>query len=115
MKLDAFCFAEPPSAPRNITIENFDQFSVILQWSPPKSSGGRADVVYRIGCDICGSTVFYTPSQSGFNTTRVKVTGLKPHTRYYFTVYAENGVSELSQDAKYERISVATSDDSPGK
>lgn len=72
-------------------------------------------MVYRIGCDICGSVVSYFPNQSGFNTTRVKVTGLNPHTRYYFTIYAENGVSELSQDAKYERISVATADDVPGK
>ncbi|XP_055340123.1 ephrin type-A receptor 3-like isoform X2 [Paramacrobiotus metropolitanus] len=105
--------SQPPSAPQNVTVETFDQTSIVLKWNRPLSNGGRSDVVYRIGCDICGSTVMYSPSQSGFNGTRVRVTGLKPHTRYFFTIYSENGVSELSQEAKYERISVTTAGEIP--
>ncbi|OQV14108.1 Ephrin type-A receptor 4-A [Hypsibius exemplaris] len=111
--LKSMSCSQPPSSPQNVSIDKLDQTSVMLKWSAPKSSGGRRDVIYRIGCDICGSTVSYLPSQGGFNATNVQVTGLKPNTNYHFTVYAENGVTDMSQDVKYERISVVTADSVP--
>ena len=72
-------------------------------------------MTYRMGCDICDSAVAYSPSQGGTNLTTMKITGLKPNTNYGFTIYAENGVSEMSQDVRYERVSVSTAESAPGK
>ncbi|GAU98634.1 hypothetical protein RvY_09753 [Ramazzottius varieornatus] len=105
--------SQPPSAPQNITVLDFDQTSVTLRWKAPKSLGGRTDLTYRIGCDICDSAVVYSPSQGGTNSSTMKISGLKANTNYGFTIYAENGVSEMSQDVRYERITVSTADSAP--
>lgn len=56
-----FC-AEPPSAPQNLTVNFVDQSTVTLSWNPPNFLGGRADVVYRVMCDMCGPSVVFMPN-----------------------------------------------------
>lgn len=58
-----FIFAEPPSAPQNLTSNFVDQSTVMLSWSPPERLGGRTDTVYRIKCDACAAGIVqYTPN-----------------------------------------------------
>lgn len=57
-----FVFAEPPTAPQNLTVNFVDQSTVILSWNAPSFLGGRTDSIYRIECDACGPGVVYTPS-----------------------------------------------------
>ncbi|XP_013771172.1 ephrin type-B receptor 2-like isoform X2 [Pundamilia nyererei] len=68
-----------PSAPQNV-ISIVNETSLILEWSPPKESGGREDVVYNIickscgsgrsGCTRCGDNVQFIPRQLGLTNTR---------------------------------------------
>lgn len=98
--------AEPPSVPRNLTVVRVDQTTVTLRWDRPEYDGGRNDVRYRVACDICGHTVHYVPSQTNFSQTQVVLSGLTPGASYRITVYAENGVSELSRMAPFADITV---------
>lgn len=43
---------EPPSAPQQL-ISVVNETSVVLEWSPPRRLGGRADVSYSLDCLIC--------------------------------------------------------------
>ncbi|XP_022665650.1 ephrin type-B receptor 1-B-like isoform X2 [Varroa destructor] len=87
---------QPPRAPQNLTFAFVDQSTVILVWNQPRDDGGRRDTTYRVRCDACGAQATYTPAQSGFNETRVTVSGLSPVTRYRFEVFAENGVTPVA-------------------
>lgn len=100
-------YAEPPSAPQNLTVNLVNQSTVILSWAAPKYLGGRNDTVYRINCEGCSSSVTYVPSQENLNDTKVAVSGLSPLTTYRFLVYAENGVSGYDS-SQYVDISVTT-------
>ncbi|XP_066959562.1 ephrin type-B receptor 1 isoform X4 [Macrobrachium rosenbergii] len=101
----------PPSKPQNITVNFFDQSTVILAWQAPLNDGGRTDTVYRVICDACGPHVTYNPQQMAersFNATQVTISGLNPVTTYRFQVFAENGVSDQARDPQYVDISVTT-------
>ncbi|OQR67293.1 ephrin type-B receptor 2-like [Tropilaelaps mercedesae] len=87
---------QPPRAPQNLTFAFVDQSTVILVWNQPREEGARRDTTYRVRCDACGAQAIYTPAQSGFNETRVTVSGLSPVTRYRFEVFAENGVTSVA-------------------
>lgn len=54
--------SEPPSAPLNLTVNFFDQSTVILSWNTPTFLGGRTDTVYKLECDACGSGVSKNPN-----------------------------------------------------
>ncbi|KAL4646004.1 ephrin type-B receptor 2-like isoform X1, partial [Arapaima gigas] len=94
-----------PSAPRNV-ISSVNETSLTLEWTPPRDSGGRDDVVYNVickscgagrgGCTRCGDNVQFTPRQLGLREPRVHISDLLAHTRYTFEVQAVNGVSDQS-------------------
>ncbi|XP_042194398.1 ephrin type-A receptor 7 [Callorhinchus milii] len=109
----------PPSAPQNLVCTT-RQSTVILDWTAPKDSGGRTDVMYRVlcswcsllltECEPCGSRVGFVPQQVGLADTTVTVLNLLPHLNYTFRVEAVNGVSELSRaPRKYTEVAVITS------
>uniref|UniRef100_A0A8C3A9V5 receptor protein-tyrosine kinase n=1 Tax=Cyclopterus lumpus TaxID=8103 RepID=A0A8C3A9V5_CYCLU len=112
----------PPSAPRSI-VSQINDTSVTLEWSEPLDRGGRGDLVYRVfcsscgtglagSCSPCGDSVLYRPAQRGLTQRRVSVWGLRPHTKYTFTVQSLNGVSALSQsEPASDRVNVTTSRD----
>lgn len=105
---DSSC-TQPPSAPDNLTVVFADQFSVTLSWHPPQKTGGRTDITYRVQCLNCGPTAEFKPASEGLNTTRVTVIGLDPVTEYKFQVFAENGVSDLTQEpAKQINVTAIT-------
>ncbi|XP_053170909.1 ephrin type-B receptor 4b-like, partial [Scomber japonicus] len=123
---DATC-TRPPSAPRSI-ISQINDTTVTLEWSEPLDRGGRSDLSYRVLCSSCGTLtkgaadpcspcddrVLYQPSQLALTHRRVVVWGLRPHTRYTFTIQSLNGVSAVSQsEPASDRVNVTTSRDVP--
>uniref|UniRef100_A0A4W6F2T9 receptor protein-tyrosine kinase n=1 Tax=Lates calcarifer TaxID=8187 RepID=A0A4W6F2T9_LATCA len=106
----------PPSAPRSI-VSQINDTMVTLEWSEPLDRGGRGDLTYRglVGsCSPCDDSIVYRPVQRGLTQRRVVVRGLRPHTRYTFTVQSLNGVSAVSQsEPASDRVNVTTSRDVP--
>ncbi|XP_051250657.1 ephrin type-B receptor 4b isoform X2 [Dicentrarchus labrax] len=117
----------PPSAPRSI-VSQVNDTSVTLEWSEPLERGGRGDLTYRVLCSLCGTatkglvgscspcddSVLYRPAQRGLTQRRVVIWGLRPHTKYTFTVQSLNGVSALSQsEPASDTVNVTTSRDVP--
>lgn len=78
----------------------------MLEWTPPRDSGGREDLVYNIICKSCGSgrgactrcgdNVQYAPRQLGLTEPRIYVSDLLAHTQYTFEIQAVNGVTDQS-------------------
>lgn len=64
-------FAEPPSAPQNLTVNFVDQSTVILSWNAPHMQGGRSDTTYKVVCDACSTDVKYIPNTVSFLQNRV--------------------------------------------
>ncbi|CAJ1072002.1 ephrin type-A receptor 3-like isoform X2 [Xyrichtys novacula] len=95
----------PPSAPEN-PISTVNETCVMLEWSPPRDTGGRGDITYSLHCrkcsgdgkkcTPCGSSVHFVPRQFGLMSASVLVTDLQPDSNYSFTVESQNGVSDLS-------------------
>ncbi|WAR14447.1 EPA4B-like protein [Mya arenaria] len=88
---------QPPSAPRNVKVVDISDTIVQLSWQLPEQLGGRTDTTYRVECSQCLSEVLYSPKAKGFNTTSVELKGLRASTKYTVKIYAENGVTVLSQ------------------
>ncbi|KAK3512621.1 hypothetical protein QTP70_018630 [Hemibagrus guttatus] len=110
-----------PSAPQNV-ISNVNETSLRLEWSPPRESGGRGDVVYNVickscggrGCTRCGDNVQFTPRQLGLTDTWVYVSDLLAHTQYTFEVQAVNGVSDQSPHSpQYVSVNITTNQAAP--
>lgn len=78
----------------------------MLEWTPPRDSGGREDLVYNIICKSCGSgrgactrcgdNVQYAPRQLGLTEPRIYISDLLAHTQYTFEIQAVNGVTDQS-------------------
>lgn len=109
-------FTAVPSAPLNV-ISNVNETSLRLEWSPPRESGGRGDVVYNVickscggrGCTRCGDNVQFTPRQLGLTNTWVYISDLLAHTQYTFEVQAVNGVSDQSPHSpQYVSVNITT-------
>uniref|UniRef100_A0A3B5Q3E1 receptor protein-tyrosine kinase n=1 Tax=Xiphophorus maculatus TaxID=8083 RepID=A0A3B5Q3E1_XIPMA len=81
----------PPSAPRH-PVSQLNDSSLILEWMEPLDRGGRGDLSYRLSESVPGRVLF-RPSQTGLTRPRVTVWGLRPQTRYMFTIQSVNGVS----------------------
>lgn len=107
-----------PSAPQAV-ISSVNETSVMLEWLPPRDSGGREDVVYNIickscgggrgGCTRCGDNVQFLPRQLGLTETRVYISDLLAHTQYTFEVQAVNGVSDQSPySPQYSSVNITT-------
>uniref|UniRef100_A0A670JE65 receptor protein-tyrosine kinase n=1 Tax=Podarcis muralis TaxID=64176 RepID=A0A670JE65_PODMU len=94
-----------PSGPRNV-ISIVNETSIILEWHPPRETGGRDDVTYNIvckkcrsdrrSCSRCDDNVEFVPRQLGLTETRVFISNLWAHTPYTFEIQAVNGVSNKS-------------------
>ncbi|OXB83448.1 UNVERIFIED_CONTAM: hypothetical protein H355_006295 [Colinus virginianus] len=94
-----------PSGPRNV-ISIVNETSIILEWNPPRETGGRDDVTYNIvckkcradrrACSRCDDNVEFVPRQLGLTETRVFISSLWAHTPYTFEIQAVNGVSNKS-------------------
>ncbi|KAK1799615.1 hypothetical protein P4O66_000379 [Electrophorus voltai] len=107
-----------PSAPRNV-MSSVNETSLMLEWTPPRESGGRDDVVYNVickscgggrgGCTRCGDNVQFVPRQLGLTDTRVYISELLAHTQYTFEVQAVNGVSDQSPySPHYASVNITT-------
>uniref|UniRef100_W5KG01 receptor protein-tyrosine kinase n=1 Tax=Astyanax mexicanus TaxID=7994 RepID=W5KG01_ASTMX len=112
-----------PSAPQSV-ISSVNETSVMLEWSGPRESGGREDVVYNIickscgggrgGCTRCGDNVQFLPRQLGLTHTRVYISELLAHTQYTFEVQAVNGVSDQSPySPQYSSVNITTNQAAP--
>uniref|UniRef100_A0AAY4ERP5 receptor protein-tyrosine kinase n=2 Tax=Denticeps clupeoides TaxID=299321 RepID=A0AAY4ERP5_9TELE len=112
-----------PSAPQNV-ISSVNETSLMLEWQPPRESGGREDVVYNIickscgggrgGCTRCGDNVQYVPRQLGLTQSRVYISDLLAHTQYTFEVQAVNGVSDQSPySPQYSSVNITTNQAAP--
>ncbi|KAM9033835.1 ephrin type-B receptor 1 isoform 7-T7 [Sarcophilus harrisii] len=94
-----------PSGPRNV-ISIVNETSIILEWHPPRETGGRDDVTYNIvckkcradrrSCSRCDDNVEFVPRQLGLTESRVFISSLWAHTPYTFDIQAINGVSGKS-------------------
>nr|XP_033778221.1 ephrin type-B receptor 2 isoform X6 [Geotrypetes seraphini] len=94
-----------PSAPQAV-ISSVNETSLMLEWTPPRDSGGREDLVYNIICKSCGSgrgactrcgdNVQFTPRQLGLTEPHVYISDLLAHTQYTFEIQAVNGVTDQS-------------------
>ncbi len=111
-------FPAVPSAPQTV-ISSVNETSVMLEWMPPRDSGGREDVVFNIickscgggrgGCTRCGDNVQFLPRQLGLTEPRVYISDLLAHTQYTFEVQAVNGVSDQSPySPQYASVNITT-------
>lgn len=100
-------------------ISSVNETSVMLEWLPPRDSGGREDVVFNIickscgggrgGCTRCGDNVQFLPRQLGLTEPRVYISELLAHTQYTFEVQAVNGVSDQSPHSpQYASVNITT-------
>lgn len=99
----------PPSAPQDLvaTTTQLSAGKLFLSWSPPKDTGGRADITYSIECQrcegivcqTCGEKIRYEPASTGLTDTKVSVSELDAHLNYTFTVEAHSGVSLFASKA----------------
>lgn len=113
----------PPSAPVHL-ISNVNETSVNLEWSPPRSSGGRQDLTYNVvckrcgpdgrRCQACGNGIHFSPQQLSLKGTRVSINELQAHTNYTFEVWAVNGVSPQSPGPE-QAVSVTVTTNQAGK
>ncbi|XP_071349218.1 ephrin type-B receptor 2b isoform X3 [Trachinotus anak] len=112
-----------PSAPQTV-ISSVNETSVMLEWMPPRDSGGRDDVVFNIickscgggrgGCTRCGDNVQFLPRQLGLTEPRVYISDLLAHTQYTFEVQAVNGVSDQSPySPQYASVNITTNQAAP--
>ncbi|XP_071608113.1 ephrin type-B receptor 1 isoform X2 [Heliangelus exortis] len=105
LDLPAAACTSVPSGPRNV-ISIVNETSIILEWHPPRETGGRDDVTYNIvckkcrsdrrACSRCDDNVDFVPRQLGLTETRVFISNLWAHTPYTFEIQAVNGVSNKS-------------------
>ncbi|KAJ8390344.1 hypothetical protein AAFF_G00107380 [Aldrovandia affinis] len=112
-----------PSGPRNV-ISIVNETSVILEWHPPRETGGRDDIVYNIvckkcradrrSCSHCDDNVEFVPRQLGLTETRVFISNLWAHTVYTFEIQAVNGVTNKSPyPAQHVSIDITTNQAAP--
>lgn len=113
----------PPSAPVHL-ISNVNETSVNLEWSAPRSSGGRQDLTYNVvckrcgpdgrRCQPCGNGIHFSPQQLSLKGTRVSINELQAHTNYTFEVWAVNGVSPQSPGPE-QAVSVTVTTNQAGE
>ncbi|KAL2104178.1 hypothetical protein ACEWY4_001046 [Coilia grayii] len=112
-----------PSAPQTV-ISSVNETSLRLEWSAPRESGGRDDVVYNIickscgagrgACTRCGDNVQFMPRQLGLTEPRVHISDLLAHTQYTFEIQAVNGVSDQSvYSPHFSSVNITTNQAAP--
>ena len=95
---------EPPSAPRNMRL-NEQTTSTAVSWLSPTETGGRSDLYYQVEYsdpDNLGSFTgtVYLDGESTSHT----FTALRPYTSYCIRVSAHNGVSDQDPDRSQSRM-----------
>uniref|UniRef100_A0A6G1SDN7 Ephrin type-A receptor 3 n=1 Tax=Aceria tosichella TaxID=561515 RepID=A0A6G1SDN7_9ACAR len=88
--------SQPPGGPaQNLTASYVDSTSVVLQWQPPRHTGYRDDLTYKLLCDSCDFATLISSPQffTNFSETKCVLSGLQPGTSYRFVLYTANGVS----------------------
>ncbi|MGH0149913.1 UNVERIFIED_CONTAM: hypothetical protein FKN15_023247, partial [Acipenser sinensis] len=119
---DTECLAVP-SSPRNV-ISNVNETSLVLEWSEPRDSGGRDDLLYNVICKKCSveqglctrcdDNVAISPQHLGLTEKRVYVTNLQAHTQYSFEIQAVNGVSSKSTyTPQFSAVNITTNQAAP--
>ncbi|KAJ7306354.1 hypothetical protein JRQ81_009698 [Phrynocephalus forsythii] len=113
---------QPPSPPHRVTAIGLGA-KVQLSWSPPRNTGGRQDITYRITCEQCwpesgecrpcDSTLRYSENPDNFAGTSLTLSDLEPHVNYTFTVEAQNGVSSFSTQRNYGVTSISVNQTEP--
>ncbi|XP_033894824.1 ephrin type-B receptor 3-like isoform X3 [Acipenser ruthenus] len=112
-----------PSSPRNV-ISNVNETSLVLEWSEPRDSGGRDDLLYNVICKKCSveqglctrcdDNVAISPRHLGLTEKRVYVTNLQAHTQYSFEIQAVNGVSSKSPyTPQFSAVNITTNQAAP--
>uniref|UniRef100_A0A7N4PU91 Ephrin type-B receptor 1 n=1 Tax=Sarcophilus harrisii TaxID=9305 RepID=A0A7N4PU91_SARHA len=112
-----------PSAPQAV-ISSINETSLMLEWTPPRDSGGREDLVYNIICKSCGSgrgactrcgdNVQFAPRQLGLTEPRIYISDLLAHTQYTFEIQAVNGVTDQSPfSPQFASINITTNQAAP--
>ncbi|XP_043917703.1 ephrin type-B receptor 2 isoform X2 [Protopterus annectens] len=112
-----------PSAPQNV-LSFVNETSLVLEWGPPKDTGGREDVVYNIICKSCssrrgvctrcGDNVQFVPRQLGLIDSKVYISDLLAHTQYTFEIQAVNGVSDQSPySPQFASVNITTNQAAP--
>ncbi|XP_029141186.1 ephrin type-B receptor 1 [Protobothrops mucrosquamatus] len=112
-----------PSGPRNV-ISIVNETSIILEWHPPRDTGGRDDVTYNIvckkcrsdrrSCSRCDDNVDFVPRQLGLTGTRVFISNLWAHTPYTFEIQAVSGVSNKSPfPPQHASVNITTNQAAP--
>ncbi|KFO32554.1 Ephrin type-B receptor 2 [Fukomys damarensis] len=112
-----------PSAPQAV-ISSVNETSLVLEWTPPRDSGGREDLVYNIICKSCGSGrgactrcgdhVQYAPRQLGLTEPRIYISDLLAHTQYTFEIQAVNGVTDQSPfSPQFASVNITTNQAAP--
>ncbi|KAK2503735.1 hypothetical protein MC885_006870 [Smutsia gigantea] len=112
-----------PSAPQAV-ISSVNETSLMLEWAPPRDSGGREDLVYNIICKSCGSgrgactrcgdNVQYAPRQLGLTEPRIYISDLLAHTQYTFEIQAVNGVTDQSPfSPQFASVNITTNQAAP--
>ncbi|XP_014346867.1 ephrin type-B receptor 3 isoform X6 [Latimeria chalumnae] len=112
-----------PSSPRNV-ISNVNETSLALEWSDPRDTGGRDDLLYNIICKKCSverrlcsrcdDNVDFVPRQLGLTEKRVFISNLLAHTQYTFEIQAVNGVSSKSPyGPQYASVNITTNQAAP--
>ncbi|KAJ7993428.1 hypothetical protein DPEC_G00272330 [Dallia pectoralis] len=112
-----------PSAPRNV-ISTVNETYLVMEWSEPRDSGGRQDIVYNVickkclpergVCSRCDENVSVSPRHLGLTERRVAVRNLQAHTLYSFEIQAVNGVSIKSPYLpQYSAVNITTNQAAP--
>ncbi|NWZ70152.1 EPHB2 protein, partial [Acrocephalus arundinaceus] len=112
-----------PSAPQAV-ISSVNETSLMLEWSPPRDSGGREDLVYNIickscgagrgACTRCGDNVQFAPRQLGLTEPRIYISDLLAHTQYTFEIQAVNGVTDQSPfSPQFASVNITTNQAAP--
>ncbi|XP_078419992.1 ephrin type-B receptor 3-like isoform X5 [Cetorhinus maximus] len=112
-----------PSAARNV-ISNVNKTSLSLEWSEPRDTGGRDDLLYNIICKKCSvegkicsrcdDNVEFVPRQLGLTERQVFISNLLAHTRYTFEIQAVNGVSSKNPyPPQFAAVNITTNQAAP--
>ncbi|XP_051895605.1 ephrin type-B receptor 2 [Pristis pectinata] len=112
-----------PSEPQTV-ISSVNETSLNLEWTSPRETGGREDVVYNVickscssgrgPCTRCGDNVQFVPRQLGLAEPRVYISDLLAHTQYTFEIQAVNGVSDQSPySPSFASVNITTNQAAP--
>uniref|UniRef100_A0A8B9SEC7 Ephrin type-B receptor 3 n=1 Tax=Apteryx owenii TaxID=8824 RepID=A0A8B9SEC7_APTOW len=112
-----------PSAPRSV-ISNVNETSLVLEWSEPRDTGGRDDLLYNVICKKCSverrvctrcdDNVEFVPRQLGLTERRIYISNLMAHTQYTFEIQAVNGISSKSPySPHFASVNITTNQAAP--